>query len=176
MMFWSLFLAACVAGFIGALDGIGGGLVLIPILTLLGVDIREAIAISAVSVVAISNSAAPVFLRRHLLNLKAVASLELFAIVGALAGGVLAGMTSRRYLYLFCASLMLVSWIALWRKWMDRPHLPSLDSVGLRKDSILVGSYYDPDHGRTIFYEGRHPRLGSLCLLVVAMIGGIEDL
>ena len=49
--FGLLFLAAVVAGFVGALDGIGGGIVLLPILTMAGVDIREAIAISSISAV-----------------------------------------------------------------------------------------------------------------------------
>ena len=147
MMFWTLFFAAWVAGVIGALDGIGGGLVLIPILTLLGVDIREAIAVSAVSVVAISNSAGPVFLHRHLPNLKAVAFLELFAVAGALLGGVLAGIATRRYLFFFCAFLMFISWVALWRKWRGRPHLSSL-------------THPPPGRGR-IFYSHCPPTAAS---------------
>ena len=172
-MFWPLFFASGIAGFIGALDGIGGGLVLTPLLTLLGVDIREAIAISAVSVVAISNSAAPVFLRRHLPNLKAVAFFELFAVTGAFAGGVLAGISSRRWLFFFCASLMLISWTALWRKWKGKPPLPSPDPIAPGRESMLRGSYYDPDSGKTVLYEGRHPRLGILCMFGVGLIGGI---
>ncbi len=146
---------------------------LTPILILLGVDIREAIAISAVSVVAISNSAAPVFLRRHLPNLKAVVFLELFAVLGALLGGVLAGISSRRWLFFFCASLLLISWVALWRKWWGAPTFPSPEPTSPFKGSALAGSYYDPDSGRTLHYEGRHPRLGSLCMFGVGLIGGM---
>ncbi|MDR7404060.1 MAG: TSUP family transporter [Armatimonadota bacterium] len=47
-----------VAGFVGAMSGMGGGIVLIPALTLLGVDIKHAIAVSIVSVIATSSGAA----------------------------------------------------------------------------------------------------------------------
>ena len=50
MSFELLFLVSIAAGFIGAMSGMGGGVVLIPILTLLGMDIKHAIAISIFSV------------------------------------------------------------------------------------------------------------------------------
>jgi uncharacterized membrane protein YfcA len=50
--FGVLFLVSIVAGFVGALGGMGGGIVLIPALTLFGIDIKHAIAISIVSVIA----------------------------------------------------------------------------------------------------------------------------
>ncbi len=62
---------------------------LTPLLTAFGVDIREAIAVGSVSVVAISCTASPSFLRHHLPNLKAGAFLEFFAIAGAMIGAVL---------------------------------------------------------------------------------------
>ena len=173
MSFWTLFLAAAVAGLMGALNGVGGGLVLIPILTMLGVDIREAIAISSVSVVAISNSAAPTFLRRHLPNMKACARLEFFAIAGALVGAVLTAVTNRRVLFVFCGSLLLMSWIALWRTWRRTPPTSATEEAAVVKDTMLAGSYYDSDSGKTIVYEGRRSLPGGLCMLGVGLMAGL---
>lgn len=172
MPFWPFFLASGAAGFIGALDGVGGGLVLVPILTLMGVDIREAIPLGAVCTVVISNGASPVFLRRHLPNIRAGAFLELFAIPGALIGAVLTNMTSRRYLFLFCGSLLFISWFALWRKWRQKPHTLALESATPGKESMLIGSYYDYDDGKTVVYEGRYPMLGGLCMFGMGLVAG----
>ena len=172
MPFWLFLLAAGAAGFIGALDGVGGGLVLVPILTLLGVDIREAIPLGAVCTVAISNSASPVFLRRHLPNIKAGAFLELFAIPGALIGAVLTDMTSRHYLFPFCGFLLAVSWIVLWRKWKGKPHPPAAEPAATGKESMLAGSYYDYDSGKTVVYEGRYPAAGGLCMFGMGLVAG----
>ena len=173
MPFWSIFFAAVVAGFVGALEGIGGGIVLVPILTMVGVDIREAIAIGSISVVSISNSAAPNFLKRHLPNLKLGGVLEFFAIAGALIGSVLTGMTSRHFLFLFCGFSLLVSWFVLWRAWRHKPHPISVEDAALCKQTMLVGSYYDSESGKTVVYEGRHAVLGSLCMFGVGLLAGL---
>lgn len=173
MPFWVLFCTALVAGFIGALDGIGGAFVLVPILSAFGVNIREAIAIGAVSVVAISTAASPRFLRHHLPNLKATAFLEFFAIAGALIGAVLTGMVSSRFLTIFCGLILLVSGLSLWQIWKHKSYLPSLKNETLLKETLLVGSYYDSAHGKTIIYEGKHPLIGSLCMFGVGLIAGL---
>ena len=81
-----LFVVSIAAGFIGAMSGMGGGVVLVPALTLLGVDIKHAIAISIVSVIATSSGSAAAYVRDHITNLKIGMFLEMFTIVGALAG------------------------------------------------------------------------------------------
>jgi len=173
MPFGLLFLAAAVAGFVGALDGIGGGLVLTPILTAFGVDIREAIAINSVSVIAISSIASPPFLRHHLPNLKVCAFLECFAISGALLGAALTGAVSRHTLFLFCGFVVLVSGLALWKTWRGEGSGPLLKSEGLLKGTILWGSYYDSADGKTVIYEGKHPVLGAVCIFGVGLIAGL---
>ena len=77
---------AIVAGLIGAMSGMGGGVVLIPALTLLGLDIKHAIAVSIVSVIATSSGSASAYVRDHLTNLKVAMFLEMFTMLGALAG------------------------------------------------------------------------------------------
>jgi hypothetical protein len=70
MLFGRLFLVSILAGLIGSMTGMGGGVVLIPALTWLGMDIREAIAASIVSVIATSSGAAAAYVRDRITNLK----------------------------------------------------------------------------------------------------------
>jgi uncharacterized membrane protein YfcA len=79
-----LLFVSTVAGLVGAMAGMGGGVVLIPALTFLGVDIKRAIAISIVSVIATSSGSASAYVRDHITNLKVGMFLEMFTIVGAL--------------------------------------------------------------------------------------------
>ncbi|MDE2150603.1 MAG: sulfite exporter TauE/SafE family protein [Gammaproteobacteria bacterium] len=84
-------LGSVVAGGIGALTGLGGGVIIVPLLTLgLGVDIRYAVGASLVSVIATSSGAAAAYLRDGYINLRIGMFLEVATTLGALAGGVLA--------------------------------------------------------------------------------------
>jgi len=86
-----LFVSSIDAGFIGALTGLGGGVVLVPMLVLLfGVDIRYAIGASLVSVIATSSGAAAAYVREGYSNIRIGMFLEIATTVGALSGAVLA--------------------------------------------------------------------------------------
>ena len=87
MAFHWLFLISIAAGFVGAMAGMGGGVVLIPVLTMLHVDIKKAIAISIVSVIATSSGSASAYVRDRITNLKVGMFLEMFTIVGGLDRG-----------------------------------------------------------------------------------------
>jgi hypothetical protein len=79
------------AGFLGALTGLGGGVVLVPMLTvLLGVDIRYAIGASLVSVIATSSGAAAAYVKEGFSNIRIGMFLEIATTLGALAGATLA--------------------------------------------------------------------------------------
>ena len=82
-----------VAGFIGSLLGIGGGMIVTPILTtLMGLDIRYAIPTSLIVVIATSSGSAIAYLKDKLINLRAAMFLEIFTTVGGICGALLAGM------------------------------------------------------------------------------------
>ena len=83
MSFPVLLLISVAAGFIGAMSGMGGGVVLIPALTLVGMDIKHAIAVSIVSVIATSSGSASAYVKDHITNLKVGMFLEMFTILGA---------------------------------------------------------------------------------------------
>lgn len=84
-------LAALAAGFLGALTGLGGGVVVIPALVLIfGIALRDAIGASLVAVIATSSGAAAAFLREGYTNLRVGVFLEIGTVLGALAGAALA--------------------------------------------------------------------------------------
>jgi uncharacterized membrane protein YfcA len=80
-----------VAGFLGSLTGLGGGIVVIPLLTLaMGVDIRYAIGASLVSVIATSSGAAAAYVREGFSNIRIGMFLEIATTLGALGGAIIA--------------------------------------------------------------------------------------
>jgi uncharacterized membrane protein YfcA len=79
------------AGVFGSLLGLGGGVLIVPLLTLgFGLPLREAVGVSLVSVIVTSSAAAGVYLERHVANLRLGMTLELFTATGALVGGLVA--------------------------------------------------------------------------------------
>jgi uncharacterized membrane protein YfcA len=87
----ALGLGSVVAGFLGALTGLGGGVVIVPLLVLaFGVDIHYAIGASLVSVIATSSGAAAAYVREGYSNIRVGMFLEIATTVGALCGAMLA--------------------------------------------------------------------------------------
>src|SRR5512141_315147 len=83
------------AGFLGSLTGLGGGVVIVPLLTLaLGVDIRYAIGASLVSVIATSSGAASAYVKEGYSNIRIGMFLEIATTFGALFGAAIAGLIS----------------------------------------------------------------------------------
>lgn len=100
------------AGVFGSLLGLGGGILIVPMLTLgFGVPLREAVAASLVSVIVTSSASAAVYLQRHVANLRLGMTLELFSAAGALAGGLVAFLISERVLAGLFAALLV--WVAV---------------------------------------------------------------
>jgi uncharacterized protein len=84
-----------VAGLLGSLTGLGGGVVIVPLLTLaFGVDIRYAIGASLVSVIGTSSGAAAAYLREGYSNMRVGMFLEVATTIGALSGAFIAGYVS----------------------------------------------------------------------------------
>jgi len=86
-----VWVSSVLAGFIGSLTGLGGGIIITPVLTLvLGVDIRYAIGASLVSVIATSSGAAAAYVREGFSNIRIGMFLEIATTLGALGGALLA--------------------------------------------------------------------------------------
>jgi len=170
--FYLLFPVSIVAGFIGAMAGMGGGVVLIPALTLLGVDIKHAIAVSILSVIATSSGSASAYVRDHITNLKIGMFLEMFTIVGALTGAAITLAVSSRPLYILFGCVLLGSWIALL---VSAEHQSGQAGPQDRTSRWLEleGSYYDLSVGRTIDYQARRAYLGAPLMFAAGVIAGL---
>jgi uncharacterized protein len=95
------------AGLFGSLLGLGGGVLLVPLLTLVfGLDLRAAVGVSLISVIVTSSAAAGVYLERHVANLRLGMTLELFTAIGALVGGLVAFLIDERLLALLFSGLL----------------------------------------------------------------------
>ena len=95
------------AGVFGSLLGIGGGVLIVPLLTLgFGLDLRSAVGVSLVCVIMTSSAAAGVYLEKHVANLRLGMSLELFTAIGALVGGSIAFLIDERFLSVLFAVLL----------------------------------------------------------------------
>lgn len=105
---WVLMLAGgAAAGLFGSLLGLGGGLLIVPLLTLgFGLELRAAVGISLVSVIMTSSAAAGVFLERRVADLRLGMRLELFTALGALVGGSIAFLIDERWLAVLFAGLL----------------------------------------------------------------------
>ncbi len=170
--FPALLLVAVLAGFVGAMSGMGGGIILIPALTLLGVDIKHAIAISILSVIATSSGSASAYVRDHITNLKVGMFLEMFTIIGALVGAHITLASSPWALYIAFGCVLLGSWLILLvighKSWQNPV---SQDRVSRWLE--LEGSYHDQAIGKTIRYRGRRAYFGAPLMFGAGLIAGL---
>jgi uncharacterized membrane protein YfcA len=98
------------AGFLGALTGLGGGVVIVPLLTvLMGVDIRYAIGASLVSVIATSSGAAAAYVKEGFTNMRIGMFLEIATTAGAIAGAFVATMVSTSAIAVVFGVVLIVS-------------------------------------------------------------------
>ena len=102
---WAL---SALAGFLGALTGLGGGVVVVPALTLaLGVDMKYAIGASLVSVIATSSGAAAAYVREGFSNIRIGMFLEIATTIGAIMGAFLAARVSTHALAIVFGLILL---------------------------------------------------------------------
>ena len=166
-----LFPVSLLAGLVGAMSGMGGGIILIPALTLLGVDIKHAIAISILSVLATSSGSASAYVRDHITNLKVGMFLEMFTIVGALAGAAITLASSPKPLYILFGVVLLGSWVALFTAEHQSWHTGPQDSITRWLE--LEGSYFDKSLQQSVHYRARRAYLGAPMMFGAGMIAGL---
>ena len=167
----SLFLVSIIAGVVGSMSGLGGGVVLLPALTAQGIAIKHVIPISLISTIAVSSGAASTYVRGHLTNLKVSAWLELFIVPGALWGASLAVGARPALLSTICGMVLVASTLVLARwdagVWKAPPTVDRLSSI-----LQLGGSYYDPVEQRTLIYAPTRAWLGGPLMAVTGFIAG----
>lgn len=164
-----LFITAIGAGFLGALLGLGGGIILVPVLTLFyKVDIRYAIAASLISIVATSSGAAASYLRDSLTNVRLAVLLEIGTVAGAVVGFLLATYISSQYLFLLFGFFLLFSALMMFRT--REEHL-SQTSHPWAQSLRLDGTY--PHEGKMISYRVQKVPLGLFAMFFAGILSAL---
>jgi uncharacterized protein len=165
-----LFLISMLAGFLGALTGLGGAVVVTPALTLLlGVDIRYAIGAALVSVIATSSGAAAAYVREGYSNLRVGMFLEVATTLGALFGAFLsARIPTSALAIIFGLVLLQAAWQST-RKASADPRGEGADRLArtLRLDS----TYPTPDGPK--HYVVRHVNTGFGLMFGAGTLSGL---
>jgi uncharacterized membrane protein YfcA len=118
----SMLAGGAAAGVFGSLLGLGGGVLIVPLLTLgFGLPLREAVGVSLISVIMTSSASAGVYLERHVANLRLGMTLELFTAIGAFVGGSVAFLLDERLVSLLFAVLLAYVAITMARVRAEEP-------------------------------------------------------
>jgi uncharacterized protein len=149
----SLFCLSVLAGVLGSMMGLGGGIIIVPALTLLfGYDIRTAVAASTVSVIATSTGAAVAYLRDRLTNTRVAMWLEMGTASGAMTGAVLAGVIHGKFLFMLFGVLLGYSAYTMFK--VRKSELPAnVVPDALSRRLRLAGAYHDQVLDRTVSYN-----------------------
>ncbi|HUD56786.1 MAG TPA: sulfite exporter TauE/SafE family protein [Terracidiphilus sp.] len=162
---------SAVAGFLGALTGLGGGVVIVPALALaLGVDIKYAIGASLVSVIATSSGAAAAYVREGYSNIRVGMLLEIATTVGAIIGAVLAAhVTTHVIAIVFGLVLLQAAYQSFFKSEPESASPTESDALGKRLR--LEGTY--PVNGTRQEYGVRNVPTGFGLMF---MAGGLSGL
>ena len=139
-------MSSFVAGLVGALTGLGGGVVLVPLLTIaFGVDIRYAIGASLISVIATSSGAAAAYVREGYSNVRIGMFLEIATTLGAILGAMIATMVSARVIAVIFGLVLLVSAYLSGKKQREQP---TAEECGSLSEKLRLNGNYPTPEGR----------------------------
>ena len=161
---------AFVAGLIGSLTGLGGGVIIIPLLTLgLGVDIHYAIGASIVSVIATSSGSAAAYVKEGITNIRIGMFMEIATTVSAIFGAVLTIFINPGYIAVIFGLILIFSAAMMVRKKVDHADKASMSK--LATVFKLNGSFPTPDGIR--YYSVHHVVGGFIMMFFAGIISGL---
>src|ERR1700757_1611007 len=164
-----IFLSSILAGLLGALTGLGGGVVIVPVLTLLfHIDIHYAIGASLVSVIATSSGAAAAYVREGYSNIRIGMFLEIATTLGALVGAYLTAVVSTKAIGIVFGVVLLYSAISSFRGKHD--DVPPQHTGGLA-DRLRLEGEYPTEHGLQAYVAQRVPAGFGLMFLAGGLSG-----
>src|SRR5436309_11173380 len=171
-----LAVAAFLAGLAGSYLGIGGGIFLIPFMTLaLGIDIKVAIATSLIGVIATSCGAASVYVRDHLTNLRLAMFLEVATTLGAIVGAVVGLLLPGPYLFGVFAAVVVYAAAAMARTRetaKDRAYQAGEESP-LASRLALGSVYFDQEDQGVYRYRVERPVAGFGISATAGLFSGL---
>jgi uncharacterized protein len=165
-----ILLCSFFAGFLGSLTGLGGGVVIVPLLALaFGVDVRYAIGASLVSVIATSSGAAAAYVKEGFSNIRVGMFLEIATTTGAILGAFLASRISTGAIAVVFGLVLLHSaWLSL-RARRERPNADHSDALATRLR--MDGSFPTPE-GRRYYHVHRVP-MGFALMFIAGGLSGL---
>jgi uncharacterized protein len=165
-----LFSGAAGAGLVGALTGLGGGVVLVPLLTLgLGVDIKYAIGTALVAVIATSSGAASAYVREGFSNVRIGLFFEIATTLGALLGAFLASRTPTSAIAVIFGIVLLGSTAFSWKGHAAAAGIQSPDPLATR---LGLNGSFPSLAGETVYFPRRVP-LAWLLMVVAGAVSGL---
>ncbi|MEW6141973.1 MAG: sulfite exporter TauE/SafE family protein [Chloroflexota bacterium] len=168
---WALAGTGLLAGFIGSLLGLGGGIFVVPLLTLaLGVPIQSAIGTSLVGVAATSSTASITYLRERLTNIRLAMVLESATTMGAVLGALLAVYLSQTFLAALFGCITVYTAYNMARRPRDKE--ASAQQSG-KTVGTLTSSYYDRSQDRVVSYEVRRLPAGMGASVIAGAVSGM---
>lgn len=165
-----LFLGAISAGLLGSLTGLGGGVIIIPLLTLgFGVPMHYAIGASLISVIGTSSGAAVAFVKEGFTNMRIGMFLEIATTSGAIIGALVSGMLNPNTIGIIFASILLLTVILNLKGKPD--HQEPVIKGSLEDKLELYGTF--PDKGVIKSYSARNTIPGFLMMMFAGAMSGL---
>lgn len=165
-----LFLGAISAGLLGSLTGLGGGVIIIPLLTLgFGVPMHYAIGASLISVIGTSSGAAVAFVKEGFTNMRIGMFLEIATTAGAIVGALVSGMLNPNTIGIIFASILLLTVILNLKGKPD--HQEPLIKGSLEDRLKLYGTF--PDKGVIKSYAARNTIPGFFMMMFAGAMSGL---
>ncbi|KUJ55074.1 sulfite exporter TauE/SafE family protein [Chryseobacterium aquaticum] len=165
-----LFLGAISAGLLGSLTGLGGGVIIIPLLTLgFGVPMHYAIGASLISVIGTSSGAAVAFVKEGFTNMRIGMFLEIATTSGAIVGALVSGMLNPNTIGIIFASILLLTVILNLKGKPD--HQEPLVKGSLEDKLKLYGTF--PDKGVMKDYAARNTVPGFFMMMFAGAMSGL---
>ncbi len=163
------------AGIMGSILGIGGGMIVTPIVTLaMGLDIKYAIGASIIAVIATSSGSTIAFLKDDVLNLRVAMFLEIATTIGAIIGALLTGAFEPMILYILFGSLLVFSSWNMYRKMRSGQEvLQQVHADKWAEKFNLNSSYYDKNTKQQVDYQVENVPGGFLIMLGAGLASGM---
>lgn len=169
-----LFVISVIAGTVGAILGLGGGVIIIPTLTLLfGVNIRYAIGASIISVIATSSGAAATYVKDHITNIRVAILLEVATSYGAITGAFLTSFVNTQMLFLLFAGILMYSGFSMLAGKRQDLSQSAGEGDPLAQKLGLNSSYPDKSLGREVPYAVYNVRLGFVLMVGAGLLSGL---
>jgi uncharacterized protein len=167
-----LVLAAAATSGLGALAGVGGAVLLVPLLVVSGMPVSVAAPLGLVSVAALSISAAPTHLRYRVVNHRLGLTIEVAATTGAIAGALVSGhIPNRALVYVLASAALAAAVVGGRRKGIRNRPDPSLSAAQVgERIGELTGAY--PLGGDVVPYRPRKVRAGLGFMTLAGLIAG----